>query len=212
MSYRGLAGLALLSLLAASTAAAQDINDRSPRIAGNLALGLAGELDTHAESNAGSLHTESDLDPSVGFDLRGELPLLDFLVLGGWFQFLSYEVDASGAEREETFSFDAFVRIRWVFEAIANTLFIEPYVLLPFGFSMAVLPDDDGSGDDIWPGWNTAVLGGAQILHESGFGGYLELGWRHAEVYQDRTVLGADVRLSYVVNELAMNLGFVYAL
>ncbi len=212
MSHRGLACLALLSLLAASSAEAQSISDRSPRIAGNLALGLAGELDTHAESNAGTLETESDLDPSVGFDLRGELPLLDFLVLGGWFEFLSYEVDASGAEREETFSFDAFVRIRWVFEAIANTLFIEPYVLLPFGFSMAVLPDDDGSGDDIWPGWNTAVLAGAQILHESGFGGYLELGWRHAEVYQDRTVLGADVRFSYIVNELAMNLGFVYAL
>ena len=209
MSYRGLACLALLSGLAASSAEAQSISDRSPRIAGNLALGLAGELDTHANTALGSGSTEADLDPSVGFDLRGELPLLDFLVLGGWFQFMSYEVDASSAEREETFSFDAYLRIRWVFEAIANTLYIEPYVLLPFGFSMAVLPDDDGSGDDVYPGWNTAVLAGAQILHESGFGGYLELGWRHAEVYHDHRVFG---ELSLVVNEMAMNLGFVYAL
>ncbi|MEZ4339150.1 MAG: hypothetical protein R3B82_21225 [Sandaracinaceae bacterium] len=212
MTYRGLACSLLLVGLAASPAEAQEMSDRSPRIAANLALGLAGELDLYSESNAGSLHSDADLDPSVGFDLRGELPLLDFLVLGGWFEFLSFETDTSGSEREESFSFDVFLRVRYVFEAIANTLFIEPYVLFPFGFSMAVLPDDDGSGDDIWPGFNTGVFAGAQILHESGFGGYLELGWRHAEVFHDRTILGADVHQSLVANEMALNFGFVYAL
>lgn len=204
--------LVIASTFVAPSASAQEISDRSPRLAGNLALGLAGELDTHAESALGTSTGEADLDPSVGFDLRGELPVLDFLVIGGWFEFLSVEADGAGQEREESFSFDAFVRVRWVFEAIANTLFIEPYVLLPIGFSMSVLPDDDGSGDDVWPGWNTAVLAGAQILHESGFGGYLELGWRHAEVYQERTILGGEVDLSLILNEMALNLGFVYAL
>lgn len=212
MTNRGLAGLLLLSGLAAAPAEAQDTSDRSPRIAANLALGLAGELDLFNESNPLDTHTDADLDPSVGFDLRGELPLLDFLVLGGWFEFLSFETDTAGSEREESFSFDAFLRVRYVFEAIANTLFIEPYVLLPFGFSMAVLPDDDGSGDDIWPGFNTGVFAGAQILHESGFGGYLELGWRHAEVFLDHTVLGVDVHSSLVANEMALNIGAVYAL
>lgn len=193
-------------------AAAQELADRSPRVALNLALGLAGELDLHTVTGSSSSRNEVDLDPSVGFDLRGELPVLDFLAIGVWFEFLSVEQDVSMAEREESFSFDAFVRGRWVFEALDGQLFLEPYVLLPIGFSMAILPDDDGSGDDIWPGWNTAVLAGLQILHASGVGGYFELGWRHAEVYMDRTVpILGNVEASLILNELAMNFGFVYA-
>ena len=212
MTSRVLACLVLLSALVAPAAAAQSISDRSPRLAGNVALGFAGELDSHARSRLGTLRSEVDLEPSIGFDARGELPVLDFVAIGGWFEFLSVENDASGSEREETFSFDAFVRLRWVFEVIARTLYIEPYVLLPIGFTMAVLPNASGSGDEVWPGWNTAVLPGVQVLHESGFGGYFELGWRHAEVYQERSVLGTSTDISLILNELALNLGFVYAL
>lgn len=207
--------LVLTCLLAPSLAHAQGLDDRSPRVAMNLALGFGGELDSHFDFANGSIPdqtSEVELEPSVGFDVRGELPVLDFLVVGGWFELLTTQVDAADAEREETFSFDGYVRARWVFEAIADTLFVEPYVLVPLGFTMAVLPDDDGSGDDIWPGWNTGALLGCQVLHGSGLGGYLELGWRHAEVYIGRDVpfLGA-ANASLVLNEFAMSLGVVYA-
>jgi len=199
--------LACVLLLVAAPAEAQELSDRSPRIAVNLALGFAGELDTDTDGLSG----ESDLDPSIGFDLRGELPVLDFLVIGAWFELLSVEPDVSGLDREETFSFDAFVRVRWVFEIIDRTLFVEPYAMLPVGFTLAVLPElDGGDDDDVYPGWNIGVLFGAQLLHASGAGGYLEIGWRHIEVYgDDVTVLDRDV--SHTLNEMAFNLGFVYA-
>lgn len=205
----GIVCLVVVSLFAAtSLVRAQGIDDRSPRIAANLALGLAGELDTYV----GDAHFDADLDPSVGFDLRGELPVLDFLVIGAWFEFMGTLVDAPDMEREESLGFDVYVRGRWVFEAVADTFFIEPYVLLPIGLTLGILPDDDGSGDDIFVGWNTAALFGAQFLHASGFGGYLELGWRHAEVYHDQTVVLLGTRqVSLVVNEMALNIGFVYA-
>jgi len=194
-------------LLVAAPAQAQGLSDRSPRIAVNLALGFAGELETDTDLG----DADTDLDPSIGFDLRGELPVLDFLVIGAWFQFLSVEPDANAWDREETFSFDAFVRVRWVFEVIADTLFIEPYAMLPVGFSLAVLPElDGGDGDDIYPGWNISVLLGAQLLHSSGVGGYLEIGWRHVEVYGD-DVSGILGDVSHALNEMALNLGFVYA-
>lgn len=205
MSPRWLFVPALL-LLAAAPAQAQDLADRSPRIAVNLALGFAGEVDTDTDG----ADFEYDLDPSVGFDLRGELPVLDFLVIGAWFEFLSVEPDAFGWDREETFSFDAYARVRWVFEIIDRTLFVEPYVMLPVGFSLAVLPEVGGDGDEVYPGWNISVLLGAQLLHASGVGGYLEIGWRHIEVYgDDVTAFGGDV--SHAANEMAFNLGFVYA-
>jgi hypothetical protein len=217
MTSRTVALLASLSAFLAAPAAAQELADRSPRIAANLALGFAGELDGFLKTSAlggSTSHTDVSLDPTVGLDLRGELPVADFLVIGAWFELLGVLTDQSGAEREETFSFDAFARGRWVFEIAPREFFIEPYVLLPIGFSMAVLPDG-GGGDRLWPGWNTGVLAGAQFLHGSGFGGYLELGWRHAEVYDDRStiILGTTVnsQASLVLNDLAFDVGAVYA-
>jgi len=203
--------LALAIGLVPIGASAQELSDRDPRLAANLALGIAGELDAHVAQGSSSTRFQGDLDPSVGFDLRGELPVLDFLVIGAWFEFLSVEGESSGSEREESFAFDGYVRARWVFEALTDVLFIEPYLLLPLGFSMAILDLDD-DGDDVWPGWNTAVLLGAQFLHASGFGGYLELGWRHAEVYRSESVaLVGDVTTSLILNEMALAFGVVYA-
>lgn len=213
----GMRRIALLSIVSASglfvaPAAAQELADRNVRLAGNLALGLAGEVDTYVESSLGTARGEVDLEPSVGFDLRVEAPVLDFLVIGGWFEMLTIEQDTSGAEREETVSFDGYVRGRWVFAVADDQFFIEPYVLLPLGFSAALLPDSDASGDDdTWLGWNTGAFFGSQFLHASGFGGYVEVGWRHAEVYEEHTVLGGDVKGSLVLNEMALNFGFVYA-
>lgn len=200
------AALALLLSLPGA-AGAQDVHDRSPRVGANLALGLAGELDTYVNDTKGN----ADLNPSVGFDVRSEIPVLDFLVVGGLFQFMSYEPDARNAVREETFSFDAFVRARWAFEVVRSTLTLEPYVMFPLGLTLAALPDDDGSGDDIWPGFNTGILAGAQLIHRSGFGGYFELGWRHAEVYsrQQYPFVGA-VDISLVANEMSINVGVLY--
>jgi hypothetical protein len=202
-----------LSLLAFSAlalpAGAQEIEDRSLRLTGGLVLGMAGELDL----NVGDLETNGDLDPSIGFDVRAELPVADFLVIGGWFQFLSVEREVTGAEREETVSIDGFLRGRWVVEAVRGELFLEPYVLVPIGLSLAFLPDGDGSGDDVWAGFNTGVLAGLQVLHGSGFGGYLEVGWRHAQVFLEEQVpIFGDVRSSLVLNEFALNLGVVFAL
>lgn len=194
--------------LPAARGARHGVGDRNVRLAANLATGFAGELDGETRTALGTFRGDANLDPSVGFDLRVELPVLDFLVIGGQFEFLGILTDTSGAEREETFGFDAYVRLRWAFD-VTDSFVIEPYVLLPIGFSMAVLPD--GDDDRVWPGWNTAVLGGAQFIHDSGFGGYLELGWRHAEAYDHRTVAGGDVDASLILNELALNIGFVYA-
>lgn len=202
--------LALVGLVA-SPVRAQDLADRSFRLGANLALGFAGEYDTYATGGGVSLHGEGDANPSVGFDVRGEVPVADFLVVGGWFELLTLQSDASMAQREATFGIDGYVRARWVFELGDGSFFLEPYLLLPLGFTGAVVDDDDGSGDDVWPGWNTGAFAGAQFLSAMGLGGYLEIGWRHGEVYHSGSVFGVDTDASIVLNELALNLGVVYA-
>ena len=204
-----------LSLVAAAPVRAQDLADRTFRLGANLALGFAGEYDTYASATVAGVrrtaHGEGDANPSIGFDVRGEVPVADFLVIGGWFELLTLQSDVMNAQREATFGIDGYVRARWVFELGDGSFFLEPYVLLPIGFTGAVVDDDDGSGDDLWPGWNTGVFGGAQFLSAMGLGGYLELGWRHGEIYQTFPIAGVDTDWSIVLNELALNVGVVYA-
>jgi hypothetical protein len=215
MLLRALVPFTALSLLALHVEAQEGVRS-APRVAAHLALGFGGELDTYLSTRDGTNHGDVNLDPSFGFGLRGELPVHELLAVGLSYELVGVLSDTADAEREELMSLGAYLRGRWVVEALAGDLLIEPYVLVPIGFSMAILPDPDGSGDEIWPGWNGGVMVGGQLVHRSGFGGYLELGWRHAEVY-DRTsvtipILGTvTTDASLVMNELAVNVGLLYA-
>lgn len=212
---------AIVGLATSPSAAQSSTFDHDFRVAANFAMGVGGELDLYTSTRVGGgastdNHGESNLDPSIGFDLRGEGDVADFLSIGGWFEFLGVLVDATDAEREEYFAFDLYARPHYTVEVATGAFWIEPYVLLPFGLSLSPLPATPDDGDDVWVGWNTAILGGAQFLHASGFGGYVEVGWRHAEAYRSEstTVLGTtvDAKGSLVLNEVAINIGAVFAI
>ena len=203
--HRLLALAILLVWLAPLTAEAQrterDIGD--VRLAAYLALGFGGDADI----GAGDSSSSASLDPTVGFGARLEVPVHDYVAIGGIFELLTFEADgAFGGEREAVFDIDVWVKGRYRFE-LADAIAIEPYLGLPFGLTLAVLDDPDGSGDEAWPGFNIGVLAGAMLIVDSRFGGLLELGWRHHQVFNEaRTFLG-DVDLSVETNQFAMHLG-----
>lgn len=187
-------------------------HDDHLRVSGHLALGFAGEGDYEASSDVGSIDTESDLDPTIGFGFRVEKPVLDFLSVGVMFEALSFLIDQPDAEREWAFDFDAMIRVRYMFEVLRGELFLEPYGMLPVGFTFAWLDDPDGDGDEAWPGWNIGAFAGISVIHSSRFGGFLELGWRHLEVYTHVDSVLGDADIAITTNEFAMNLGVSYLL
>ena len=192
-------------------ASAQMEHDDALRLSGHLALGFAGEGDLSIDTILGTAVVHSDLDPTLGFGFRVEKPLFDFLSIGVMFETLSFLVDDSDREREWAFNFDALIRARYMFEAVRGELFLEPYLALPVGFTFGWLDDPDGDGDEAWPGWNIGALAGLAVIHSSRFGGFLELGWRHLEVYTHVEALGGS-DYAVTVNEFAMNLGVSYLL
>jgi hypothetical protein len=215
MSTRTLVATTLSLLLVptalASTARAQDgfadpASDRSLRVGAYLVLGFGGDADLHSDPGG---KTSDQLDVSVGFGARADLPVHDFIAIGGLFEAVSFETDAPSAEREWAFDFDGYVRLRYAIE-LASDLVLEPYLLLPLGFTAAALDDPDGSGDEAWPGWNTGALAGLAILTASHFGGFVELGWRHHEVYTEVSSILGNVDLSLVTNQFAMHLGGLF--
>lgn len=205
----GLGALVLVAFFLPTSADAQMEDEQHLRISAHLALGFAGEGDLDVHSDAGSIEGDGDLDPSIGFGLRAEHPIFDFLSVGGMFEALSFLIDVPEAEREWAFDFDVFVRVRYLFEVVRGEVFLEPYALLPIGFTFAWL-DDPGAlerGDEAWPGWNTGALAGIAVITSSRFVGFLELGWRHLELYNQDQPAGIDLGLAITTNELALNVG-----
>lgn len=187
-------------VLAHSVASAQDLyQDDRVRIGGHFALAVAGD----AEGRVGNFDLQASLDPTLGGALRVEVPVHDYVVLGGWFEVLAFEWDAAGAEREAVLNFDLLVKARYPIE-LAASLALEPYLQLNVGPSIAVLPI--GADDEAWPGWNLGLLAGAALLLDSA-GFFLELGWRLHQVFQETSVGAADVDLEVLTNQLAFQLG-----
>jgi hypothetical protein len=200
----------LLTAVASIAAPASAQEEDATRLATYLALGFGGDADT----TVGDLSGSASLDPTVGFGARVEQPLHEFVVVGGAFELLTFEADVRDSEREALFDFDGLLRIRYPFQVANRSLWIEPYVALPLGFSMAVLDDPDGSGDEVWPGWNIGALAGVYLLlTDAPFGFFFEAGWRHHQVYNEaQGPFGADVDLKLVTNQFAMHLGAAFLL
>jgi hypothetical protein len=193
-----------------SIASAQVDDEGHLRFGGYFALGVAGDADLNIDSNLIDLEGSADLDPTVGFGVRVEMPIHDFFAVGGLFELLTFEADDtsfSNSEREAVFDIDAWAKVRYAFSINAD-LVLEAYGGVPFGLSLAVLNDPDGSGDETFVGFNAGVLGGAMLVFQQHMSGFLELGWRHHQVFYDES----DVGYKVVTNQFQMHFGFMYQL
>lgn len=192
--------IALALGLFPSLAGAQDLyEDDRARIGGHFALAMLGD----AETRAGNVEGDASLDPTLGGALRVEVPVHDYVVLGGWFEVLAFEWDGPGAEREAVFNFDLLVRGRYPIEINASTG-LEPYLQLNVGPTIAVLPI--AGDDEAWPGWNLGITAGAALLLDpAGF--FFEMGWRLHQVFNEQSTILGDVDLEVLTNQLAMQLG-----
>ena len=198
----------LAALSFAPLAHAQDDDVGALRLGAYLALGLGGEIDL--DSDAAGASADSDADPTIGFGLRAEVPVHEYVAVGGLFELLTFESDVWD-ERESVFDIDVWVKGRYRFE-LAPGVILEPYVGIPFGLTLAVLPDpNEADADAVWPGFNIGVLAGAAVLFQERFGGFLELGWRHHQVFEEANTFIGDFDLAIKTNQFALNIGFMVA-
>lgn len=186
---------ALLLALAPSEASAQDAN--ALRLSGFFALGAGGT--GKADS---VIDVESDLDATVGFGVRLDVPVIDYLTVGAQFGFNFMKIDGVD-DRDPILDIpDLIVRGRYPIELGGGLL--EPYVGFLIGGTIHILGEDDNK--DTAYGWNVGVLFGAQYFFTDHFGALVEVGWhRHAATHDAG---GPDIGFS--MNQAAMNFGVSY--
>lgn len=185
------------------------------RLGGHFLLGLGGEGTVTTSTELGDVEGgEWSLDPTLGFGLRADFPLHDFVLLGALFQGAAFDPDGR-TDAQWMFDFDLVAKVRYAIE-LGDGLALEPYGAIPFGFTLADMFDPEQLLDDdarsLWPGWNLGVLAGLNLLFGA-FGAYFELGWHHHQVYRGYDgALGADVDVKVVVNQFVMHLGAMFVI
>ncbi len=198
--------LTLLSLLFAAPAIARaQVDDDALRLGGTFALGLGGD----ATGKLNTARFSEGLDPTIGFGARLEGAVWDYLSIGANLEVMTFEANVLDSEREAVFDMDLWVRVRYLIELSHDSLYLEPYVGVPIGFSVGVLQDIDGMGDEAWPGWNTGVLGGAYLLTSAGLGFFFEAGWRFHQLFTSGTIGIFDIDAQLETNQFMMQLGVV---
>tara|TARA_B100001750_G_scaffold247268_1_gene272433 strand:+ start:2409 stop:3053 length:645 start_codon:yes stop_codon:yes gene_type:complete len=145
---------------------------------------------------------DADMDPGFGFGLRAERRVADFLALGGLFEMLAWKLDGDD-DREFFVDVDVFAKVP--FEVpLTNSMALEVYALLPFGFTGAFQNEGDESESAF--GLNLGLLGGAMLILDS-FGFFVELGFRHHSVFGEADLGVATRDYRFGLTQFAFNFG-----
>lgn len=196
-----------IGLALPQSAAARPHENETLRLGGYLALAFGGE----AEGRVGGVSASEGLDVTAGFGLRAEVPLHEYFLIGGSFELLTFETNGVFSERESIFDIDVWARGRYPIDLGSFT--IEPYVGVPLGLSLAVLANPArGSDDRVWPGWNIGILAGAALVFEAPFSVFVEVGWRHHQVFTSVDVAGGTLDYELATHQFAVQLGAAFIL
>ena len=168
---------------------------------------LQGCCEAHADNLDDSRGDFSyDLDPSVGFGVRAERRIMDFIALGGLFEMVAVKADNGPLfaeyDRDFLLDFDLFAKVLVEF-SLKQGMGLELYGLLPFGFSVGLADDIPLVDEDVTGfGINLGALGGAMLVFEK-FGIFTELGFRHHSLWDE--FRNVDYHLG--ITQVAWNFG-----
>ncbi|MFT5353898.1 MAG: hypothetical protein ACI9KE_001098 [Polyangiales bacterium] len=166
-------------------------DDMAARLSGYFGVGFAGD----ARLRGGGFSGRGSLEPTLGFGLRFEKPIIRFLAIGGLLEFNSYNVSDGRDQRDSSMDFDVWVKGRYSLRA--GDLRLVVYGGVPLGVSVLFLENTDN-----YRGFNTGLLAGLELVFGR-FAPFFEIGWRHHWVrrkfdgFDDAKFISNQVRINF---------------
>jgi hypothetical protein len=160
---------------------------------------------------SGNVEFESTLQSSVpmvstyGFNLRGDVPVERFLVLGPLLQFGAWRADIA-PEPSRSYYIDVDLYIRGRIPITAGSTNFQIWAGVPIGLTFDILGSDVPGASGAGIGWNVGFLGGGAVHFTPKFGLFSEIGWMQHKVTHDAEPSTVYVRLA----QWNLNLGFVF--
>ena len=149
--------------------------------------------------------SSAPLAPTYGFNLRGDVPIERYLVLGPLFQFGAWRADLS-PEPSRSYYIDADLYIRARLPIATQSTNFQFWAGVPIGLTFDILGSEGTGGSGAGIGWNVGFMGGAAVHLTPKVGLFAELGWMQHKVTHDAEPATLYVRLS----QWNLNLGLVF--
>jgi len=159
-------------------------------------LGFAGDVERDS--------AESPLDSTYGVNVRSDIPVARYLLLGPLFQFGAWRPDTTPTpDRNYYVDIDLAVRARLPITTSSSNF--QVWGGVPIGVTLHFLGDDAPGVAATGFGWNVGVLFGGAVHFTPRFGLFAELGW-----LQHKISHGADVGqdLDFRLTQWNLNVGF----
>jgi len=145
------------------------------------------------------------LASTYGVNLRGDVPIERYLVLGPLFQFSTWRADSDPApSRSYAFDVDFYARARLPITVKSTNL--QFWAGVPIGFTFEILGPTIPGVSEAGLGWNFGVLAGGAVQFTPKLGVFTELGWLQHKVTHE-----AEPSLYLRLAQWVWNVGLVFA-
>jgi hypothetical protein len=164
-------------------------------------LGFGG----NAEQNS----VETGLDSTLGANLRVDIPVARYLLLGPLFQLGAWRPDVPGPTPSRSFYFDIDLFVRGRIPIEADPVAFQVWAGVPLGLSLSFLGEETGQNlDGFGVGWNIGLLFGGAVHFSKKFGMFAEIGWMQHKMSHDVDAGSGDV--DFRLSQGVFNIGFVF--
>jgi hypothetical protein len=164
--------------------------------------GFSGDVETEMASVASS----SPLASTYGFNLRGDVPIERYLVLGPLIQFGTWRPDVNPAP-SRSYYIDIDLYIRGRIPITTKSANFQVWAGVPIGLTFALLGPELPGISEAGLGWNVGFLGGGAVHFTPKIGVFAEMGW-----VQHKATHGGDPDSFYVrIAQWIFNVGLVFA-
>jgi hypothetical protein len=152
---------------------------------------------------------ETGLDPTIGFNLRVDIPVADYLLLGPLFQFGAWRPDVSGPTPSRSYYFDIDLFVRGRIPIEADPVAFQLWAGIPIGLTLSFLGEETGRNlEGFGLGWNIGILFGGAVHFTKKFGMFAEIGWLQHKMSHELDVGSGDV--DFRLSQGNFNIGFVF--
>ncbi len=164
-------------------------------------LGFGGDVEANS--------AETGLDPTIGFNLRVDIPVADYLLLGPLFQFGAWRPDVSGPTPSRSYYFDIDLFVRGRIPIEADPVAFQLWAGIPIGLTLSFLGEETGRNlEGFGLGWNIGILFGGAVHFTKKFGMFAEIGWLQHKMSHELDVGSGDV--DFRLSQGNFNIGFVF--
>jgi hypothetical protein len=148
---------------------------------------------------------ESSLGNTYGVNLRSDLPIAEYVLLGPLFQFGVWQSDLPEASSHYYVDLDLYLRLRLPVSSKKNDF--QVWAGVPIGLTLNILGEDTTQYAGLGVGWNIGVMVGGAVHFTPKFGLFSELGWQQHKFNHDSDV---TENLDHRLAQWKLNLGFVF--